>query len=147
MYADSLPRPVQIMIHHRHDQITNILGVVASDFEKQYKEKALEMKRLVHGYVQSLQAMIQGAMGGPAAGTAPLTATCKFEIHNGFPKLPMSFDPEDLAKNELEGVLREYLGHHYCKCWMFEGQWHELMSFCISYHISRSKSAGPVSTH
>ena len=109
------------MIHHRHDQIANILGVVASDFEKQYKEKALEMKRLVHGYVQSLQAMIQGVMGGPATGMALLTATCKFEMHNGFPKLPMSFDPEDLVKNELEGVLREYLGHHYCKCWMFEG--------------------------
>ena len=91
--------------------------------------------------------MIQGATGGPATGAAPLTTTCKFEMHNGFPKLRTSFDPEDLAKNELEDALREYLGHHYCKCWMFEGRRHELMSFCISYHISRSKSAGAVSTH
>jgi hypothetical protein len=90
-----------------------MLGVAAPPFDEMFNDRAMEIQRLVMNYITLLKGMLQSAAGVPAS----LPAACKTKsiLHNGFPKLPPSFDVKAYSAGELEELYRDYLGAHYCK--------------------------------
>ena len=76
------------------------------------------MKRLVIGYVKTLQSILNspGILDLPGAAMPYQGLTLELNM-DGFPKLPPLFSDllkiNELSKKQLEDILRSYLSQHY----------------------------------
>jgi hypothetical protein len=96
-----------------HDSISDVLGIRGAAFEDEHSERAVEMKRLVMGYVRQLKNIATGAPPGRAAMTAPPDSPLLEFSPQRFPIVPATFDPAKAKKKTLETLLRDYLSYHY----------------------------------
>jgi hypothetical protein len=88
------------------------LGVQARPFESQCQNQVTEMKRLIIGYVKTLQGMLNPTVDG--LGSGPSTEMPTLETEGELPKVPAAFQPESQSKNVLATVFKNYLSEHYC---------------------------------
>ena len=88
------------------------MGISASQFVNQHKDKIDEMKRLLLDYIRGLR---QASARNDAERTSHSPADFIKINDNGYPVLPDNLYFDNLRKTDLEELLRTYLGWHYSK--------------------------------
>jgi hypothetical protein len=88
------------------------MGISASSFVNQHKDKIDEMKRLLLDYTKGLR---QASARNEPVGSSDSPADLITINDNGYPVLPDNIYFDNLRKTELEELLRTYLGWHYSK--------------------------------
>jgi len=97
---------------YRYERIANVMGISASQFVNQHKDKIDEMKRLLLDYIKGLR---QASARNDAERTSQSPADFIKINDNGYPILPDNLYFDNLRKTDLEELLRTYLGWHYSK--------------------------------
>lgn len=95
-----------------YDRIAKVMDVHTEPFTVRYKEKVMELKRLLMTYVKDLRQ--QRLANHETCGVSRTAGDYEVRLtDSGYPLLPTNDQLDNLRKGELDAILRSYLTCHY----------------------------------
>ena len=106
----------RILTPNRHDQIAELMGIPGKTFIATYKDEVQQMKHMALEYVKYLKTVMTSATQVGIDGQPIPTTGFKLAVtEDGFPIVPVPWDPTAYSKQQLEELFSEYMTTQYSK--------------------------------
>ena len=106
----------RMLTPNRHDQIAKLMGIPGKTFIATYNDEVQQMKCMALEYVKYLKTVMRSATQvGLDGQPIPITGFKLTVTEDGFPLMPVPWDPTPYSGQQLEELLSEYMTTHYSK--------------------------------